>query len=70
MTTTIQISNEVKTLLDKMKMFDRESYNETIMNLLEDNMPVNAKTARELDSRKFKAEKNISHEEVKKRLGL
>ena len=28
MTTTIQISNEVKTFLDRMKIFERETYNE------------------------------------------
>jgi len=69
-TTTIQISNEVKTFLDRMKIFERETYNETIMNMIEDNMPVNEKTAKELDLRKLKKEKTISHEEVKKRLGL
>ncbi len=70
MATTIQISNEVKTFLDRIKMFERESYNETIMNLIEDNMPINEKTAKELDSRKFSKEKAVSHEEIKKRLGL
>ena len=53
-----------------MKIFERETYNETIMNMIEDNMPVNEKTAKELDLRKLKKEKTISHEEVKKRLGL
>lgn len=70
MTTTIQISNDVKTFLDKMKMFERETYNETIMNMIEDNMQVNEKTKKELDSRTFKKEKSISHEAVKKRFGL
>lgn len=70
MATTIQISNEVKTFLDRMKVFERETYNELIMNMIEDNMRVNEKTARELDLRKLKKEKTISHEEVKKRFGL
>ena len=70
MATTIQISNEVKTFLDKMKIFERETYNEVILNMLEDSIRINEKTAKELDSRKFKKEKTISHEEVKKRLGL
>jgi len=70
MTTTIQISNEVKTFLDRMKIFERETYNELIMNMIEDNMPINEKTRKELDERSFRKEKTISHEEVKKRLGL
>lgn len=70
MTTTIQISNEVKGVLDRMKIFERETYNEILLNMIEDNMRINEKTARELDSRKFSKEKTISHEEIKKRFGL
>ena len=72
MTTTIQISNEVKVLLDRMKMFQRETYNETLMNMIEDNMRINEKTRKELDEarKEIKLGKTISHEEVKKRLGL
>jgi hypothetical protein len=70
MATTIQISNEVKTFLDRMKIFQRETYNEIILNMIEDNMRANEKTARELDSRKLKKEKTISHEDIKKRFGL
>lgn len=70
MPTTIQISDDVKTFLDRMKVFERETYNELIMNMIEDNMQINEKTKKELDERKFKKEKTISHEEVKKRLGL
>ena len=70
MATTIQISNEVKVLLDRMKIFERETYNETLMNMIEDNMRVNEKTRKELDERRFSKEKSISHEEVKKRFGL
>jgi len=72
MTTTIQISNDVKTTLDKMKIFERETYNEIIMNMIEDNLRVNEKTKKELDEarRDIKLGKTISHEEVKKRLGL
>ena len=68
MTTTIQISNEVKIFLDKMKMFERETYNEILMNMIEDNMRVNEKTARELDL--ARKEKGIPHEKVKQMLGF
>ncbi len=70
MATTIQISNEVKTFLDRMKIFQRETYNEIIMNMIEDNMRVNEKTKKELTERRMEKGKVISHEEVKKRFGL
>jgi predicted CopG family antitoxin len=68
MTTTIQISNEVKAHLDKMKIFQRETYNELLLNMIEDNMRINEKTAKELE--KARKEKSISHEKVKQTLGL
>ena len=54
--------------LEKMKMFNRESYNEVIERILEDELELNEKTKRELKERT--GEKTVSHEEVKKRLGL
>ena len=72
MATTIQISDDVKNVLDKMRIFQRETYNELIMNMLEDNMRINEKTKKELDEarKEIKLGKTISHEEVKRRLGL
>jgi len=72
MATTIQISNEVKSFLDKMKIFERETYNELIMNMIEDNMKISEKTRRDIDEarKEIKLGKTISHEEVKRRLGL
>ncbi len=68
MPTTIQISNEVKKMLDKIKIYDRESYNEVIENILEDNMELSERTKKEIEERRN--EKTISNEEVKKRAGL
>jgi predicted CopG family antitoxin len=68
MATTIQISNEVKTFLDRMKIFERETYNEILLNMIEDNMRVNERTAKELDL--ARKEKGIPHEKVKQMLGL
>ena len=68
MTTTIQISNEVKAHLDKMKIFQRETYNELLLNMIEDNMRINEETVKELE--KAKKEKSVSHEKVKQILGL
>ncbi|MDI6639280.1 MAG: antitoxin VapB family protein [Methanocellales archaeon] len=36
MVTTIQIKEDVKTALDGMKMFERETYNDVLERLLED----------------------------------
>lgn len=68
MSTTIQISNSVKQNLNKMKIFERETYNELIENMIEDNLELNEKTKREIEE--ARKGKSISHEEVKKILGL
>lgn len=68
METTIRLSRDVKAQLDKMKLFERESYNDVIGVLIEDHLEVNEKTKRELEQ--ARKEKSFSHEEVGKRLGL
>lgn len=69
MSTTIQVSDEVKQKLERMKIFARESYNEIIERMLEDEMELNEKTKKEIDERK-KSSKLIHHNDVKKRLGI
>lgn len=68
MTTTIQISDHVKSILDKMKMMERETYNEIIERMIEDDLELNEKTKKELEE--ARKGKSISHTDVKKRLGL
>jgi len=68
MSTTIQISNSVKQNLDKMKIFERETYNELIENMIEDNLELNEKTKREIEE--ARKGKSLSHEEVKRILDL
>ena len=68
METTIKVSNEVKKYLDKMKIFERETYNNVIEVLIEDNLELNEKTKKELRERIN--EKTIPHEEVKRILRL
>ncbi len=72
MSTTIQISNEVKKELDKMKMFDRETYNEVIERMIEDDLELNEATKRDLEEaiKEIKSGKYVTHEQVKKRFGL
>ena len=69
METTIKVSNDVKRHLDKMKMFERETYNDIIELLIEDDLELNERTKRELKERE-KNPKLISHEKVGKMLGL
>ena len=68
MPTTIQISDNVKQRLDKMKIFERETYNGVIENMMEDNLELNDKTKKEIEE--ARKGKTFSHEEVRKILGL
>jgi predicted transcriptional regulator len=72
MSTTIQISDNTKHTLEKMKMFERETYNEIIEKMIEDNLELNEKTKQEIKEaeKRIKAGKFVTHEEVKKRFGL
>ncbi len=70
--TSIQVSAELKKTLEKRKMVAAESYEEVIWDLLEDTMELNEETKRELlqAEAEIKAGKFITHEELKKKLGL
>ena len=69
MATTIQISDDVKLFLDKLRLIERESYNDVIEFMIEDNLELNEKTKLEIEKR-IKEDKIISHEDAMKRLGL
>lgn len=69
MSTTIQISDNVKLVLDRMKIMERETYNEIIERMIEDDLDINERTKRELEERR-KSKEFISHADVKKRFGL
>ena len=72
MPTTIQISDNVKLVLDKMKMIERETYNDVIEKMIEDDSELNEKTKIEIEEarKRIKSGKFITQEEAKKRLGL
>lgn len=72
MATTIQISDKVKAFLDSMRLLERESYNDVIEFMIEDNMEMNEKTKLDIEEARvdMKAGRTISHEEMKRRLGL
>ena len=64
MATTIQVSDNVKQKLEKMKFFSRETYNEIIERMLEDEMELSEQTKKELEERR--KGKSISHEDIMK----
>ena len=68
MSTTIQISDNVKTILDRMKMIERETYNDVIERMIEDDLELNKKTKIEIEE--ARKGKSTPHAEVKKRFGL
>ena len=72
MPTTIQISDDIKQKLDKMKFFERETYNEILERMVEDNLELNDKTKKELDEARKQVKKGnfLTQEQVEKKLGL
>ena len=72
MSTTIQISNDIKQVLDKMKLFERDTYNEVIERMVEDDFELNEKTRKEIleAKKRIASGRFLRHEEVGKKLGL
>ena len=72
MATTIQISNELLDKLKLRKMYDKESYEEVIWDLLEDTMELSEQTKRNIEQsqKDFAEGKTYTLEEVEKKLGL
>ena len=72
MPTTIQISDDVKVFLDKMRFMERETYNDVLEFMIEDNLELNEKTKLEIEQAKKRISKGnkISHDQAKKRLGI
>jgi hypothetical protein len=72
MATTIQINEELQAMLCKRKLYDRQTYEEVIYDLIEDTMEINEETKRELAEGRADAKagrvKPLSA--VKKELGL
>ncbi len=72
MSTTIQISDDVKVTLDKMKIYNRETYNEIIERMIEDDLDLNEKTKKEIQEarKRVVAGKFLTQKQVEKKLGL
>jgi len=72
MATTIQVSKELLEELKARKMYDKESYEEVIWDLIEDTIELNDETKKRIEKSiaEIKAGKFYTHEQVKKKLGL
>ena len=72
MATTIQISDNLLKELKQRKIYDKESYEELIWDLLEDNMELSEETKKHIEQSRKEIEqgKTTSLSEVKKKLGL
>lgn len=72
MDTSIQISKRLQQELLKRKFFDKETYEEVIWDMIEDNEELNAQTKKELAEARaeVKAGKVHSLAKIKKELGL
>lgn len=72
MATTIQVSQELLNALKKKKLYEKESYEEVIWDLIEDTMELSEETKRDIavSLEQIKKGKVRTLEQVKKDLGL
>jgi len=72
MVTTIQISEKLHKMLMKKKLFERETYEEVIWNLIEDTKELNEETKKELQQARAEVKKGKTHSlsKVKKELNI
>ena len=72
MATTIQVSKDLLGKLKDRKVYDKESYEEVIWDLLEDTRELSEETKRHIkqSEKEIKEGKTVSLTSVKKKLGL
>ncbi|MDA3854833.1 MAG: hypothetical protein PF569_01145 [Candidatus Woesearchaeota archaeon] len=71
-TTTIQISDELRNLLAKRKLYDKETYEDVIWDLVEDTMELSKEALKNISEAEadIKYGRVHTHEDIKKELGL
>jgi predicted transcriptional regulator len=71
-TTTIQLTQEMKKVLEGMKLHPRETYEEVLERLLEDLEELNEQTKKEIEQaiRDIKAGRYRTHQQLKDELGF
>ena len=72
MPTTIQVSEKLQKELVKRKMYDKETYEEVIWDLMEDTLELDEETKKEIAQARQEIKEGKYHtlEEVKRELGL
>ncbi|NTV23812.1 MAG: enoyl-CoA hydratase/isomerase family protein [Nanoarchaeota archaeon] len=72
MVTTIQITEDLQVELSKRKLFSKETYEEVIWNLIEDNMELSEEAKKDIEEAReeIRQGKAVTLEEAKKRLGI
>jgi len=72
MVTTIQITESLQKELAKKKVYDKETYEEVIWDLIEDTQELSEETKRDIQEARAEIKKGKFHtiEQVKKELGL
>ena len=72
MATTIQVSERLLEELKERKLYEKESYEELLWDLLEDTMELSEETKKELALSRKQAKEGKTHslESIKKELGL
>ena len=72
MSTTIQISDEMRNQLNNLKLYGRDTYNDVLERILEDMQELNEKTKKEIEKARKEIESGHykTHEEVRKELGF
>ena len=72
METTIKISSDVKSMLDRFKMHERETYNDIIEIMIEDHLELNDKTKKEIEEARKQISKGefYSQRDVERMFGL
>ncbi len=71
-TTTIQLSQDMKKVLEGMKLHPRETYQEVLERLLEDLQELSEQTKKEVEQaiRDIKAGRYRTHQQLKDELGF
>ncbi|HII00207.1 TPA: hypothetical protein HA351_00665 [Methanosarcinaceae archaeon] len=70
-TTTIQIKQSTKEVLERMKIYKRETYNDVLERLIEEVQELNEETKKEIELARKAVEEGryITHEKLKEELG-
>ena len=71
-TTTIQIKQSTKEVLERMKIYKRETYNDVLERLIEEVQELNEETKKEIELARKAVEEGryVTHEKLKEELGF